>query len=719
MKRLPRSAVAVLLAAVAFTVAIGILFWGGGPVDERTLLSALVSGIALGSIYAVAATGLVVTYTTSGVFNFAQGAIGMFMAFLYWELRYSHNVPAPVALVLVVLVAAPLSGVMLDKLLMRHLQGADLVVQLMVTVGLMLGLMGIAAAIWSPSDFRSSDFFFGAQSGFHIGTAFVLWHRAIGVIVGVVIAIGLRVLLFRTRLGVAMRAVVDNRELARLNGVDPNRVSMVAWAIGCTLAAIAGILLAPEVLLNITSLTLLIVDAFAAAILGRLRNLPLTFAGGLLLGLLNAFALGFLDFSRKFAGRWSGLPDAIPTIFLFFVLLALPQAQIQLGRRISRAAGGVKLPTVRQAAAGAVVLVVVVVALSAAMPLTDQTRLLVGLVTSLVIVSLVPLTGWAGEVNLSTITFVGVGALGMSLAAGSSGNPAGLLAAAALAVPFGVAMSLPGLRLTGLYLALASMAFARMAELLFFPQPSVFGSSSPNFAPLSIFGYRFASQNSLAVLCAAVFGLVGVGLVAYRRSRFGRRLIAMRDSPAASATLGINLRLTKLSVYAVSAALAGLAGALLALQQQTVGQSDFTMVGGLQYPLLLVIGGITLVSGALAGGVFAVLLVLIQQTWHLSWLNSLEVIGPGLAALGMVRNPRGVTYQIAIDLAWILPWRPDARAERRQRRGTDPARLGLQVRFSDDEVQALDRFLALPAELTDPPGEPAQSSAAVTTSLAI
>ena len=103
---------------------------------------------------------------------------------------------------------------------------------------------------------------------------------------------------------------------------------------------------------------------------------------------------------------------------------------------------------------------------------------------------------------------------------------------------------------------------------------------------------------------------------------------------------------------------------------------------------------------------FAVLLVLIQQTWHLSWLNTLEVVGPGLAALGMVRNPRGVAYQIAVDLAWILPWRPEARAERRQRRGTDPARLGLQVGFSDEEVQALDRFLALPAELADPPGGP-------------
>ena len=305
----------MLLAAAVFAAVVISQSWAGNPITGASILSATVSALSLGAIYALAASGLVVTYTTTGIFNFAQGAIGMVMAYIFWQCTQSWGWPQLPSVLLVVLVIAPAFGVLLYVVLMRHLVGADLVVQIMATIGLMVGLMGLAAFVWDPQDFRQIPYFFEGE-GFHVGDTFVLWHRAIAVIVGVVVAVGLRAFLRRTQTGLAMRAVVDDPDLAALHAAPPARVSALAWAISASLGATAGLLLAPEVQLSIEGLTLLIVDAFAAAILGRLRSLPLTVAGGILLGALNAFALGFLQFT----GRWTNFVSAIPTIVLFFAL---------------------------------------------------------------------------------------------------------------------------------------------------------------------------------------------------------------------------------------------------------------------------------------------------------------------------------------------------------------------------------------------------------------
>ena len=237
-------------------------------------------------MYAVAATGLVVTYTTSGIFNFAQGAIGMFLAYVFWQLQVDWGIQTFVALLLTVFVAAPLMGAIIERVLMRAIADAPLVAQIVTTIGLMLALMGLAGLIWDPQETRHINRFFGT-SGFQIGDTLMPWSRFITIVVGLGLALGLKILLSRTRLGVAMRAVVDNRELAGLNGIKPGRVSMFSWALGSSMAAVAGIFLAEELAtLDVQTLTLLILAAFAAAIIGRLKSLPLTFVGGLLIGLV-------------------------------------------------------------------------------------------------------------------------------------------------------------------------------------------------------------------------------------------------------------------------------------------------------------------------------------------------------------------------------------------------------------------------------------------------
>ena len=163
---LSRQRAAVIVGALAFLIVIVVASWAGRPITVDSVLSTLIVGVSVGSIYAIAASGIVVTYTTSGIFNFAQGAIGMFMAFVYWELRVNRGIPAPIALFLTILVIAPALGALIERVLIRLIVDSSLVVQLVVTLGLMFALMGLAVTIWNPtSESRSIDFFFGS-SGF-------------------------------------------------------------------------------------------------------------------------------------------------------------------------------------------------------------------------------------------------------------------------------------------------------------------------------------------------------------------------------------------------------------------------------------------------------------------------------------------------------------------------------------------------------------------------
>ena len=300
--------------------------WSGLPVTGSSILGFLITGVALGSIYGVAAQGLVVTYATSGVFNFAQGAIGMFLAYVYWEFRVDIGLPTIVGILLTVLVAAPVMGVLIERGIMRFLTDSPIVAQLVVTIGLMLGLMGLAASVWNPNTTQHVIPTFFGSSGFHIGSTFLPYYRLVTIVTGIAVGLLLRFLLYHTRLGITMRAVVDNRDLTVLNGARPASATMTAWALGSSMAALAGIFLAEELsTLDPATLTLFIVDAFAAAIIARLRSLPMAYVGGLIIGLTISFQENFLSWT----GRWTSAPQAIPAALLFIAVLFVKDARIK------------------------------------------------------------------------------------------------------------------------------------------------------------------------------------------------------------------------------------------------------------------------------------------------------------------------------------------------------------------------------------------------------
>jgi len=610
-------------------------------------------GIVTGAAYAVAASGLVVTYATSGIFNISHGAIGMFMAFFYWQLVVQWHVPPAIALVAIVLLVAPAFGAAVELILIRRVGGNSLATTLVVTIGFMVFLMGLVNTIWKGTA-RVVEPFFG-RAGFTVGSFFVSWHEFITVMVALGIALGLRLLLYRTRVGIAMRAVVDNRELAALNGARPAWVSTLSWALGASMASLAGILIAPTLQLSVLPLTLLVVNAYAAAMVGRLRSLPLTFVGALGIGLAQAYAVGYMPTS----GFWGstpmqGLRLSIPAVLLFVVLLWLPQDKIEGGRFTMRRQS-VSVPSFGRSVIGGLLLVAATVVVSGILSPGNLVYFGIGLATALIMLSLVPLTGWGGQVSLCQMTFAGLGAFAMSKF-GHGGSIIGFFAALALAGVVGALIALPALRLRGLYLALATMAFAVAMDNMFFPDGAVFTfNGSVSIPRPNLFGFHVTGTRAYVIFLSVVFALLAVALYAMRRGPIGRVLSAMKDSEAACATLGLSLTTTKLFVFALSAGLAGLAGALFGAMRTVAGSTDFLMLQSLPILLLVVVGGVATASGALLGGITLGLLPIIANRYPA--LAAITLLGSGLAGITLGSNPDGVTVGIARRLRRLFPER--------------------------------------------------------------
>jgi branched-chain amino acid transport system permease protein len=562
-------------------------------------------GISAGCVFAVAASGLVLTYTTTGVFNFAHGAVGMVAAFVYYQLKVEVGLPAPLALLLVLGGLAPLVGLALERT-MRTFRNASPGTTLTVTIGLTILLIGVVQYFYqSDGTQRTSSYLFGNRAVSIVG-ARIRWDEIAFLVVAVVVAAGLRYLLKATRTGVAMRAVVDNADLAGLTGAPPLTIARTSWILGSVLAAVAGILYAPTAgALDAINLTFFVLSAYGAAVFGRLKSLALTFAGAIVLGLIQGYAP--IAFPRTEV--WNHLQVGVPGVFLFLVLLALPDAKLTVGRIVGRDTPSV--PGLRTSVIRAAIFVPAVALLAgvAGDNLLDLNR---ALVYGTLLLSLVLLTGYSGQISLAQYVFFGLGAFAMGKVAGGS-SILGMGAAAAIAVPFGVVIALPALRLQGLYLALVTFALAQVSRDVIFQDSRIYGLGSVSVGRLEIFGVSFESNRAFAVLCALVFALVAIGVLALRRGAFGRRLAAMRDSQAACATLGLDVRRTKLTVFALSSAIAGLAGALYGGLGFTASQLDFEPLYNVLLFLFAFVGGITTVTGALFGGVLFALLPLVQS----------------------------------------------------------------------------------------------------------
>ena len=615
-------------------------------------LTVTIAGLSTAAIYAIAASGLVVTYTTSGIFNFAHGAFGMMAAFAYWQVNQGWGVPTIPSVIIVVFVMAPLFGAGVERGIMRGIEGASEVVKIVVTVSLMVALLGLATVIWPQDVARPVPPFFEGKS-VEIAGVVVPYSRILTMVIAIAVAIGLRLVLRRTRLGVAMRAIVDDRNLLQLNGGRPGRTAMLAWAMGAGLAAISGVLIASEQTLSATTLTLLVINAYAVAVVGRLRSLPGAFLGAVILGLAESYATGYINPAYSIGPiSLQNLRTAIPAIMLFIVIMVQPEARLR-SHGIARPRSPMRLPSQSMALWGGAALVLVTAGIGMMLAPSDLNLVTKGFGFALITLSLVPLTGYAGQISLAQLTFTGIGAVAMATW-GATGSPIGVLISILVCAVVGGVVALPALRLSGIYLALATAAFALFCTSMLFSQTEVMPGGSIQVPPLKIGPLEISNDYRQLVLFAVIFALIGNILVLLRRNAWGRRLAAMKDSPVACATLGLNLTSTKVGVFALSAAIAGAGGALAG---RTFIVDDFALPNSLPITMLAVVGGIGSIAGAFLGGLLLGIIPIASTVFAANAIGVFRFVSvpvtdilsftPGTIGVSLGREPDGAAPQIA------------------------------------------------------------------------
>ncbi|MGP3983150.1 branched-chain amino acid ABC transporter permease [Streptomyces sp. KR80] len=608
------------------------------------LLPFVVVGITTGSVYGLAAMGLVLTYKTSGIFNFAHGAIAALAAFAYYELRVVRGLPWPVALAVAVVVVPPIIALVMERIT-RGLAGGTPTTKIVATVGLQLAITMALVAHYGGAGMDFPDFL-PTDSVELIGVNVGI-DQLISAIVAAAGALGFFVFFRLSPMGVKMRAVVDDPSLLALAGTSAFVVRSWAWLIGCWFAAVSGVLLAPQIGLDALLLTLLVVQAYGAAAVGLFSSLPLTYAGGLLIGVLAALATKAVSRSEVL----SGLPPALPFLVLFAVLLLAGR------KKLVEVGGHRPAPPSRplMSRAAARTLAVAAVAVAAVVPFVVGSKLPVystALVFVLIFSSLHLLVRTSGQVSLAHAALVAVGASTFSHLAVGAGLPwlFAVLLAGAVAVPVGALVAIPAIRLSGLYLALATFGLGLLLERVVYGSVWMFGATStlPATRPALFEGDTAFYYVLLAFAVAGSLLIAGLG-----RSRLGRLLRAMADSPTTLSTLGLGVNVTRVTVFAISAFIAGVAGALYASQGQSATGVPFVSYASLTWLALLVLcAGLRSAAPVAAAAQMVIVPAYITNETFVEWLPVLFGLGALIVAIheagAAARRSAG---QVAVETA--------------------------------------------------------------------
>jgi ABC-type branched-subunit amino acid transport system ATPase component/branched-subunit amino acid ABC-type transport system permease component len=551
------------------------------------MLPYIFAGLTTGSIFALAGVGLVLSYKTSGIFNFAHGALATASAFLYYFLTVQLHWSWPLAVIVCVVIGGPLMGLAIERVT-RPLAARPLRTQVLGMVGLLLLVQGVVSTIYSPGIPRSVPQFLSGAAVSIFGTPVEL-YRIITFLFVLAAVVALTVYLRVARSGVAMRAVVDDADLLAVSGTSPVRTRRIAWLIGTSAVAASGVLLAPLLQLDVTVFTLLVVTAFGAAAIGAFTNLPATYLGGLAIGIGQAFLQMYFPSSNGITG---GLAESLPFLVLVALLIGAPRLRRPSsgGVRRPRPAGWRPPAGFRLGGVVALAVVLLVAPTFAGVFINDWTEFLAYIV---VFLSLGLLVRMSGQVSLAHISFMAIGVVTTSHLAVDHHWPwfTAVLAAGLIAAPIGALLAIPAIRFPGLYLALATLGFGILVQYMFYPEGFMFGQLTagvtvprPTLSWLPIdtdTGYYYVVLAFVAV-CAVL-------VVWINRSRLGRLLRALADSPTGLTSCGAEVNVSRVLVFSLSAALAAVAGALDGTAVGFVGPGAYAPITSLQLFALVII----------------------------------------------------------------------------------------------------------------------------------
>ena len=648
-------------------------------------LTYLIRGVPIGCVYALMAVGLVLTYKTSGVFNLAYGAQAYVAAVIFYELRIRNDWGVLASALIAIVIAGPLVGAVLDRALFRYLRTSTPLARLVTTLGLLVAVPAAVQifvgvnALQSPPGLAP-----GISHGPLIGTNPPVYHFAsfywdqnqvFTIVATVLVAGGLAAMFRWSSIGLGMRAVAESPRMTQLNGVDAERVATVSWMLSGLLAALTGVLVAPLFTQVVPTFYFsLLVAAIAATVFGGLSSIPLTFLGGLLLGFIEQLFSGYLPHNSVL---FTGLRPSLPFAVLLLLLLFRPGLR---RRAAADPLAGVAPPppapatTIRPrwATIGtrALAVAALITMVMLAMFVADAVwlgRLTDGVIYSIIFLSITVVVGMAGQISLAQAAFAGVGAftVGQLVTQQHMSVLVAIVIGALVSAVVGGLIAIPALRLSGVYVALATLAFSLLFDNVLVPLNWVGGGTEAKQVPRPVVGpfsmaYP-AHDRAFFILCLIVLGIAGTAVWLLLRGSTGGYLDAVRASEPAAMSVGINPVRAKITAFAVSGALAGLGGGLLATAHFAANPTDFVYLYSLFWVLILVTIGSRSVFAAISGGfsfaVFPEIVHLLGIGNELLWTQVLF----GLAIMTYVKYPEGLqesnTRAVMVGINRLVEWR--------------------------------------------------------------
>jgi ABC-type branched-subunit amino acid transport system ATPase component/ABC-type branched-subunit amino acid transport system permease subunit len=638
-------------------------------------IQALLIGVVSGLGYGLAAIGVVLIHRATGVVNLAQTEIGTFGAALFALLTVKYGLDYWLALP-VALAAGAVWGLVVDVVVMRRLLRVSRLAAFVGTVG--VGALVFVAAFSLPRVQGSSSFPTALPKwmGFEVGSSLSVQsrHLALLLLVVPVVAI-LAVVLRRTRFGLAIRAAAESGEIARLTGVNPANLSTAVWSIASAFAVLSAIAVAP-----LTGFTgnasqqtgpALLLRILVVALLARMTSLPMCLAGGAVVGVVEALALRNLQ-------SHPGAVEFLLFVAMLLVVLVTTSRRREDGDWTTLAVRQGIPPSIRglrrwrgfprmAAATGFIGLVLVPLLWTKASQLQMWTTVLL---MATIAVATTMLAGWAGQLSLGQFALAGLGGLsgavclrGDTLEIGNFAfslhlNFFGATVVAAVMGGVGAAIvGLPALRVRGLLLSVTTLSFAA-ASFGFLFRLDVWSDGKGYVAPLarpSIGSFSLASPRAYFWLCLVVLIVTAVAIGRLRRIGPGRLMVAMRDNESAVAAASISPRRVKLSAFALSGAVAGIAGFMfVVLQPGFTPDAPFEVKESLRIIAVVVIGGLGSVVGAVLGAVWVFGLPAIFGN-----NPSIEAITSGAGLLIVQLYLPGGFGGVALDVrdrvwAWVL-----------------------------------------------------------------
>jgi ABC-type branched-subunit amino acid transport system ATPase component/branched-subunit amino acid ABC-type transport system permease component len=622
----------------------------------------LLLGLANGAVFASLALALVVTFRSSGVINFATGAIALVTAYMYAFLRNgellllvpglpkSIHLGGPLAFAPAAatsIAAAAVLGLALYGLIFRPLRAAPAVAKAVASVGVMVVLTGVIQLRMGTTPVHVDRIF--PTTVYRFGSVQVSADRFWFAVTVLGVALILGAMYRFTRFGLHTRAAAETEKGAYVSGISPDRVAAVNWMISAGLAGLAGILIAPITPLVPYSYTLFIVPALAAAIVGGFQRLGAAVAAGLAIGMIQS-EMVFLRTQHTWLPA-SGLAELVPLVLILVVLVARAKPLPSRGGLLQDPLGSAPRP--RRTALPAVCFTGL--GLVAVLVLQGSWReaLVTSFIFGIISLSLVVVTGYAGQVSLAQLTLAGVGGFLVASLSSAWGVPFPLapLLAALGATVIGVVVGLPALRIRGLPVAVVTLSLAVALQALWFRNNDFVGSGGKDVRSPSLLGLDLGPGSGAAyprpafcIMVLAVFVAVAVAVARLRMSRLGGAMLAVRANERSAAAAGIDVVRTKLAAFAIGAFIAGLGGSLLGYKLGNVTWDSFDVLLGLGLFATVYVAGITSVSGGVLAGLigFGGLVFYASEQWLAFDSNWYQVVTGIALVLSVVANPEGL-----------------------------------------------------------------------------